>query len=116
MAKSWQLKIKALHSERQQLLQELSSLSHLIRGSFFQRFSTCSRPNCNCHKGQRHGPRSYVAVTQDKTQKQHYIPKQQVDVIRDGVQQYHRLLEIVDRITAINLKLMRKGGLNETGI
>jgi len=116
MTKSRQSKISALLHERQQLLQELSSLSCLIRGSFFQRFSTCSRPTCNCHKGQRHGPRSYVAVTQAKIQKQHYIPIRQVELIRDGIRQFHRLLEIVDRITVINLNLMNERSLHETNI
>lgn len=113
MAKLTRQRINALYREREKLIQELSSFSLLIRGSFFQRFSICSRPNCNCHKGKRHGPRSYVAVTQGKTQKQHYIPKQQVHAVRKGIQQQHRLQEIVARITEINLKLMKGGQLDE---
>ena len=107
MSQSQRANINALRRERQKLLQELSSLSLVIRGSFFQRFSTCSRPNCSCHTGKGHGPRAYVAVTQEKAQKQHYIPKRQINAVRKGIQQYHRLLEIVFRITVINLELMR---------
>lgn len=107
MNQSQRVKVKALHRKRQKLLQELPSLSLLIRGSFFQRFSTCSRTNCSCHKGQKHGPRAYVAVTQEKVQKQHYIPKQQVNAVQRGIRQYHRLLDIVVRISVINLELMR---------
>ncbi|MBA7667687.1 hypothetical protein ES703_75784 [subsurface metagenome] len=113
MNQSQRVKIKALRRKRQKLLQELSSLSLLIRGSFFQRFSTCSRPNCSCHKGQKHGPRAYVAVTQEKAQKQHYIPKQQVNAVQKGIRQYHRLLDIVVRISVINLELMRLKALEE---
>ena len=113
MNQSQRVKIKALRRKRQKLLQELSSLSLLIRGSFFQRFSTCSRPNCSCHKGQKHGPRAYVAVTQEKAQKQHYIPKQQVNAVQKGIGQYHRMLEMVLRITVINLELMRLKALEE---
>jgi len=103
----------ALRQKRQKLLKELSSLSLLIRGSYFERFSTCSRPDCACHKGNLHGPRSYVSVTQGKKQKQHYVPKQQVLTVQKGVQQYHRFWEILDRITKINLELMRGGKLDE---
>jgi len=113
MNQSQQARIKTLRRKRQKLLQELPSLSLLIRGSFFQRFSTCSRPNCSCHEGKPHGPRAYVAVTQEKAQKQHYIPTQQLNAVRKGIRQYHRLLEIVLRITVINLELMRLRALEE---
>ena len=92
---------------------EASSLIFLIRGSYFERFSTCSRPNCACHEGQRHGPRSYVAVTQGKRQRQHYVPKGQQDAVKLGVDQYHDLLEIMCQVTLINLELMRLNALEQ---
>jgi len=49
----------------------------------------------------------------EKVQRQHYIPKNQVGYIKEGIKQYRRLHEIVDLITAINLTLMRGGLLNE---
>jgi len=55
-----------------------------------------------------------VAVTQKKNQKQHYVPQRQVKAVVRGVQQHDRLLEIVERVTTINLILMRKGVLNES--
>ena len=64
-------------------------------------------------QGKRHGPRAYVAVVGEKVQRQHYIPKNQVGYIKEGIKQYRRLHEIVDLITAINLTLMRGGLLNE---
>lgn len=113
MTKLRQSTLKALIRERRKLLQELGSLFLIIKGSFFDRFSICSRPNCICHKGQRHGPRSYVTVTQKKIQKQYYVPKQQVNAVRTGIKQHQRLLKIVDRITEINLTLMRGEALDE---
>jgi hypothetical protein len=106
-------KAGAKKRERQRLLDELSHLTKLIRGSFFERFSTCTRPTCACHQGQRHGPRGYVAVKDGRRQRQYYVPQNQTDAIQHGIQQYHRLLEIVDRISSINLELMRGGTLNE---
>jgi len=106
-------KIGALRRERRRLLTELTSLSRVIRGSFVERFSTCSRPACACHAGRRHGPRFYVAVTRRRTQRQHYVARRQVEAVRDGIAQYHRLLGILDHLTAINLQLMRGGVLDE---
>jgi hypothetical protein len=107
-------KITALKRERRRLLDELPKLDRLLRGSFFERLSTCSRPSCPCHQGQRHGPRAYVAVTAERGQRQYYVPKSQLQAVRDGVGQYHRLLAIVDRVTAINLELMRGGALDDS--
>lgn len=106
-------KIASLRREHNRLLEELSTLSHLLRGSYLERFSTCSRPNCSCHTGQQHGPRAYLVVTRNKSQHQVYVSQTQVHAVRKGIQQYHRLLEIVDRITAINIQLMKGRVLDE---
>ena len=99
--------------ERTALLEELSSLALLIRGTFFHRYSTCSRPSCACHRGERHGPRYYVAVTSENAQRQHYVPQSQIEDVGKGVEQYHRLLHIIDRLTVINLTLMKGRCLND---
>ena len=106
--------VALLQQRRQKLLGKAASLWLLICGSCFERFSTCSRPQCTCHKGQRHGPRTYVVVREQKTQKQHYVPREQVKTVEKGIRQYHRLLEIVSEVTRINLELMRRSALNET--
>ncbi len=100
-------------SERRKLLGELSGLSLLIHGSYFERYSTCSRSGCVCHQGKRHGPRAYVAERSDGKPKQHYVQKSQVNAVQNGIEQYHRMLQIADRVTEINLELMRGGKLDE---
>jgi hypothetical protein len=104
---------RALKQERKRLAKELGKLSGMVRGTFFERFSTCSRPKCKCRTGERHGPRSYVAVTQGKKQAQRYVPQGQVEAVMAGVDQFHRLLEIADRLTRINLELMHRRELDE---
>ena len=49
--------------KRDALLAEMASLRGLLNGSLVQRYSTCSRKNCACHTGKRHGPRLYLANT-----------------------------------------------------
>jgi hypothetical protein len=56
-----------------------------------------------------------VVVTEQKVQKQHYVPKEQVKAVQEGIRQYRRLLEIVLEVTRINLELMRRSALKETG-
>ena len=113
MTKSRKAIVRKLCRQRQKLLDELPSLAGMIKGSLFERFSTCSRPNCACHEGKRHGPRCYLSITEGLTQRQRYVRKRDVAAVRTGVQQYHRTLEIAQRITAINIELMREGAHDE---
>jgi hypothetical protein len=105
----------SLRAERGKLLEELSRLSLLIHGSYFERYSTCSRRGCACHEGRRHGPRAYVALRSAGRPAQHYVRRSQVSAVQSGVEQYQRLLQVADRITQVNLALMRGGRLDEQG-
>ena len=102
---------RTLVRERQRLLKRLAGLSLLLHGSYLERFSTCARPQCQCHRGSRHGPRAYVAVYRDKRQRQAYVPKAEQDAVRRGLLQHRQLEEIVQAVTDINLRLMRTGQL-----
>ena len=102
-----------LRRERERLVAQLSEFSQVLHGSYLERFSTCSRAGCICHGGRRHGPRAYVVVRAGKTQRQHYIPQRQIEAVRKAIARYHRLMALVDRISTINLQLMRGGLLHE---
>lgn len=105
--------VRSLLKERQKLLSELSRLSLIIHGSYFERYSTCSRPGCACHEGKRHGPRAYVAGRASGKPRQHYVRKDQAPAVREGIEQYRRMLEIADRISQVNLELARAGSLDK---
>jgi hypothetical protein len=45
---------------------------------------------------------------EDGRQRQHYIPNDQVSCVKRGVNQYNKLMRLVDRLTVINLKLMAR--------
>jgi hypothetical protein len=106
-------KVTELKERRKELLTELTRCRLMVRGTAFERYSTCSRPTCKCHAGDRHGPRHYVAVSRDGRQRQHYVPVSQRDVLREGVGQFHKVMSIIDEITTINLRLMKKRRLGE---
>lgn len=94
--------------ERGRLLQELATLALLLHGSWVERFTTCSREECKCRQGQRHGPRHYLVVNEGGRQRQKYIPNSQVESARAGLAQYKRLREIVARLTDLNLRIMKE--------
>lgn len=95
--------------ERAELLNEMTQLTELIHGSWVERYSTCSRPKCPCHQDQekRHGPRAYVVINEEGKQRQKYVPNSQKTAVKNGINQYKRLLAIGERISQINLLMMR---------
>ena len=98
-----------LLEERCRLLSELSALAGMLHGSWVERYSVCSRPGCRCKSGERHGPRHYLVIRKEGRQRQKYVPNSQVAAARKGVAAYQRVGEIVERITEINLSLMKEG-------
>jgi hypothetical protein len=94
--------------ERDELLKEMTTLSSLLHGSWLERYSTCTRPDCACHSGKRHGPRYYLVINDNGQQRQKYIPNSLVKKAQTGLAQHKRLQQIVDRITQINLILMKE--------
>ena len=99
---------KKLQKERAGLLAELATLSRLLHGSWVERYSVCSRPDCKCHRGERHGPRHYLVVNEAGRQRQKYVANSQVKAALEGLAQHRRLRQLVDQITQLNLKLMKE--------
>ena len=100
-----------LLNKRKILLERLAQLSLLIHGSYMERFSSCVRKNCVCRQGNKHGPRSYIVLYDQKRQRQVYVPQSQRQAIRRGIRQHEKLLAAVKEITAVNIQLMRMGEL-----
>jgi len=100
--------IEKLVNERSELLDELKALTQVLHGSWVKRYSVCSRKNCKCHKGERHGPRHYLVINENGRQRQKYIPNSLVESARTGVLQYQRSADIINRITYINLELIKE--------
>ncbi|MDD3083286.1 MAG: hypothetical protein PHW17_13810 [Desulfobacterales bacterium] len=98
--------LQNLLSERNALLNELSALPHIVRASIFEKYDVCSRPGCKCHKGEKHGPHACFKVSIAGRQLQKYIPKGRRKQAEVAVSEYRRALQIIDRITAINLELI----------
>ena len=100
--------VQNLLNERTGLLAELGTLSRMLHGSWVERFSVCSRPNCKCHKGHKHGPRHYLVVSENGKQRQKYVSNAKVIAAQAGRAEYRRVCEIIDRVTHINLALMKE--------
>lgn len=97
-----------LLQEKKRLLAEIGRLGHILHGTWLERYTTCSVPSCRCHTGKKHGPRYYVVINRDGKQRPKYVPKPRAEEARLGINEYQRLLEIADKLTEINLELLRE--------
>jgi len=104
-------KVVKLLAKRERLLQKLASLPLMVHGSYIERFSTCARKNCACHRGDKHGPRSYLVIYRNAQQRQVYVPRGQVHAVQRGLQQDKQAADLLRQITDVNLALMRAGEL-----
>ncbi len=101
--------IETLLEERNRLIQVLASKAWLLHGTWVERYSTCTRPDCECHTGKRHGPRHYLATMQDGKQRQTYVRRNQEALVRAGIRQSQEVDSILLQITQINLELLKEG-------
>ena len=106
--------LRKLVDKRRRLLGKLAKLELVVHGTYVERFSTCTRKNCSCHRGEKHGPRAYVVVYRDGRQRQVYVPQAQLRVIRKALRQDTQIQQLLRQISDCNLVLMRAGVLEES--
>lgn len=48
--------VRQLGEEHSAVLDELLASDSMVIGSFFEVYKTCTKPNCRCQRGEKHGP------------------------------------------------------------
>ncbi len=100
--------IQKLMERRQRLVEELTQHAAVLHGTWVERYTVCTRPNCACHRGEKHGPRYHLAVMENGKQRQHYIRLAQREQALKGLEHNRIIEEILQEITKINLELMKE--------
>ncbi len=99
----------ALRNRREGLTKLLPPLRDILRGSLTERYLTCSKPDCKCARGERHGPVWYLSVSLDQShRKGTTVPSPQVARVRRGIESYPRVKEYLEKISEINRELLRR--------
>ena len=82
-----------------------------VRGALQQQFRRCGNPGCRCHKGELHGPYTYLALRTGTRTRLVYIPAVLAREVRRRVKMTGRILETLEKISIINLELIARGEL-----
>lgn len=99
----------ALRQRKQGLAKQLPPVTDILRGSLVERYVTCGNASCKCAKGERHGPSWYLTVTLGPGRTTGgIVSEQQLDQVRNWIENYHQLKERIEKISEINRELLRR--------
>lgn len=99
----------SLRRRRRYLLTRLPAMEHLLRGSLIERYKPCGKPGCKCSNGPGHGPKYYLSVSQGGGYPQmDYVPLAYCSQVREWLDNYRQVREILDEICQINRELLRR--------
>lgn len=99
----------ALRQRKQGLAKQLPPVTDILRGSLVERYVTCGNPSCKCAKGERHGPSWYLTVTLGPGRTTGgIVSEEQLDQVRNWIENYHLLKERIEKISEINRELLRR--------
>lgn len=103
------LPILALRQRRQGLANLLPPVTETLRGSLVERYVTCGNPACKCARGERHGPTWYLTVTLGRGRTTGgIISEEKVTEVRGWIENYHKVKDHLEKISAINRELLRR--------
>jgi hypothetical protein len=84
---------------------EIRNLGFICQGSITERYLTCGKPACACHKdpARRHGPYyHWTRKVRGRTQGR-MLPRDVVPLYREGIRSYRRLERILDKMKDLSL-------------
>jgi len=100
----------ALLHRRQTLVKQLVGLQPLIlRGSLIERFKRCAHPGCKCQKGQGHGPKYYLSVSQAGGRPEmDYVPEEYSQQVSEYLRNFQKVRRVLEKICNLNRELLRR--------
>jgi hypothetical protein len=89
---------------RSRLIEKLARLAEtMLQGSLSQTTRTCGKPSCRCHRGERHGPHTYLTFRNDKGRTSGvYVRATELKRFREGVANWKRFRELATELSQLN--------------
>lgn len=100
----------ALRQRKAALLRQIALHPDLLRASFVERYGECGKPNCHCHRGEKHGPFFYLTQCLAAGQIKKFLLKtsEQQQRARAGIAHFHALYDALEELSQINSELLRR--------
>jgi hypothetical protein len=88
--------------------QEIIGLGLVRPGTLYERLNVCGRRGCRCGRKEnpvKHGPYHYLSYTRGGKSHTEFVRQGEVDVVKEQVANYQRLMELVDELVDVSLEL-----------
>ena len=114
MARIYSLRRKstlALRQRKLALVRQLFLPPQAIRASVVERFGTCGKSNCACHRGHKHGPYYYLTQCLAPGEIRKFLLKSppQQQAARAATSAFNQFYAGVEELSQINTELLRRG-------
>jgi hypothetical protein len=106
-----ELSVGQLLARRRRLAGRLSDVERTLRGALLREGRQCASERCRCHRGELHGPYTYLAVYLDGRSRTVYVPAAVSDLAERHVQAAQRNEALLQEISQVNLELLRRRAL-----
>jgi len=101
--------LHGLNKKKEMLSKGLPSITEVMRGTFIKWYGECKNPKCKCRKDKsyRHGPYYRVSYSKDGRTHHVYVPLKGEKKIRVWVENYQKIWNAIEEISAINIQIIR---------
>jgi len=101
-----QHQLARLRARRRALVAQLRRMPNLMRGIVYERQRKCGRRSCACATGGPRHPGLQLNVTLGGKTRTRYVRQGERAQVEAWVAAYHRLWQVVEELTAVNLALL----------
>jgi len=99
-------KIYQLRKRRGIYIEKLLRPRPMIIGSLYEVYKTCSKPNCCCKKGKKHGPFFALSISIEAKRSVKMVRKNDLEVVREKALAYQSFQKGLAKIRKIDKEIV----------
>jgi hypothetical protein len=99
-------KIYQLRKRRGAYIEKLLHPRPMIIGSLYEVYKTCSKPNCCCKKGKKHGPFFALSISVEAKRRVKIVRKNDLMVVREKALAYQSFQKGLAKIRKIDKEIV----------
>jgi len=99
-------KIYQLRKTRGAYIEKLLHPKPMIIGSLYEVYKTCSKPNCCCKKGKKHGPFFALSISVEAKRSVKMVRKNDLAVVREKALVYQSFQKGLAKIRKIDKEIV----------
>ena len=110
--------LKQLECKITKIKNQIVQLEILRPGSLIERYTVCGKKTCRCANTkdpQKHGPYNFVVHTRKGKRNNEFVRSQNLETIKKQIQNYNRLMTLIDEWIELGLEYSKVELENENG-